>query len=105
MGISKPRVTETKKQTRRHVSRLILLGGFAKLSVQGLGRIPLLAEPSSKEQQKSAFFKRRKKKKKALKLCSKTGQIFVLEFKLAPWGWIGHPEVIQTAKPEVVSGL
>lgn len=45
------------------------------------------------------------KKKKALRLCSKTGQIFVLEFKLELWGWIRHPEVIQTAEPEVGPGL
>lgn len=33
------------------------------------------------------------------------GQIFVLEFKLELRGWVGHPEVIQTARPEAVPGL
>lgn len=53
----------------------------------------------------SSFLKSRKKRKKALKLCSNMGQIFVLEFKLEQRGWVGHPEVIQTARPEAVPGL
>lgn len=75
--------------------------------MQGLGRIPLLAEPKFKgtTEEYSSFLKSRKTRKKALKLCSKMGQIFVLEVKLELWGWIGHPEVIQTAKPEAVPGL
>lgn len=72
----------------------------------GLGRISLLpTEPSSEEQQRRPvrFKKEEKRRKKTLQLCSKLGQIFVLELKLELCGWIEHPEVIQTAKSEAVT--
>lgn len=53
----------------------------------------------------SSFLKSRKKRKKALKLCSNMGQIFVLEFKFELRGWVEHPEVIQTARPEAGPAL
>ena len=73
---------------------------------RGLGGSPVSPEPRSERHSRAVQlgFKKKNREESSQTLLQ-TGQIFVLEFKLKLWGWIRCPEVIQTAKPEVVPGL
>lgn len=79
VGISKPCASERRKQRRKHVSPFIVLGGSAQLSSPGSLCCPTFG---GQESLAVGF----EKDQLHLKLCSETGQIFALEFKLKAVG-------------------